>query len=236
MKTFFAVVALLTMSTTAQSATLVPIDLTDATRIESARSLFGAEIKRDQNVNDNGARGNDAFLRDATSPSASSFNVGWGVSGTAYAWSIGYDGNIATLSLGSESKLVDVSDGTWNALSLFVRASDDALFSTVTTLLSITKANGSDLLAPLAVSATNGNTPGTFSLDGLGPISSLEGTLSFSFATIPGATGSPNSRVAVNFGAIEAVPAAVPVPAGLPLLVSAIGAVAVLSRRRRKAA
>lgn len=239
MRVFLAALAFALVGGTAQAATLLPVDLTDTARFESSRQLFGAEIKRDQNVQNSGGSGKDAFLRDGTDPNTpASFNVGWGVSGTSYAWSLGYDGNAATLMLGSTSTTLNVADGNWNAFSLYVRALDDARFSSVTTNFSITKVNGSDLLAPLSVSATNGNTPGTFALDGLGPISSLQGTLAFSFTLKPGANGSPNSRVAVNFGAIEAVPVppAVPVPAALPLLASVIGGLAFLSRRQRKTA
>jgi hypothetical protein len=240
MRVFLAALAFALVGGAAQAATLLPVDLTDTARFESSRQLFGAEIKRDQNVQNSGGSGKDAFLRDGTDPNTSaSFNVGWGVSGTSYAWSLGYDGNLATLTLGSATTSVNVSaDGNWNAFSLYVRALDSDRFSSVTTSFSITKVNGSDLLAPLSVSATNGNTPGAFALDGLGAITSLQGTLAFSFTVKPGANGSPNSRVAVNFGAIEAVPVptAVPVPAALPLLASVIGGLAFLSRRQRKAA
>ncbi len=239
MKFFLAALAFALVGGTAQAATILPVNLSDTALFESSRQLFGVEIKRDQNVQNSGGSGKDAFLRDGTDTNTSaSFNVGWGASGTSYAWSLGYDGTAATLMLGSTSTTLNVADGNWNAFSLYVRALDDARFSSVMTSFSITKVNGADLLAPLSLSATNGNTPGTYALDGLGPITSLQGTLAFSFTLKPGANGSPNSRVAVNFGAIEAVPVppAVPVPAGLPLLASVIGGLAFLSRRQRRAA
>jgi hypothetical protein len=239
MKFFLAALAFALVGGTAQAATILPVNFSDTALFESSRQLFGVEIKRDQNVQNSGGSGKDAFLRDGTDTNTSaSFNVGWGASGTSYAWSLGYDGTAATLMLGSTSTTLNVADGNWNAFSLYVRALDDARFSSVMTSFSITKVNGADLLAPLSLSATNGNTPGTYALDGLGPITSLQGTLAFSFTLKPGANGSPNSRVAVNFGAIEAVPVppAVPVPAGLPLLASVIGGLAFLSRRQRRAA
>lgn len=239
MKFFLAALAFALVGGTAQAATILPVNLSDTALFESSRQLFGVEIKRDQNVQNSGGSGKDAFLRDGTDTNTSgSFNVGWGASGTSYAWSLGYDGTAATLMLGSTSTTLNVVDGNWNAFSLYVRALDDARFLSVMTSFSITKVNGADLLAPLSLSATNGNTPGTYALDGLGPITSLQGTLAFSFTLKPGANGSPNSRVAVNFGAIEAVPVppAVPVPAGLPLLASVIGGLAFLSLRQRRAA
>jgi hypothetical protein len=87
----------------------------------------------------------------------------------------------------------------------------------------------------VTVSATNENVGRAFALGGLAPIGSLSGTMSFTFTTKPGATGSANGRVAVNFGAVEAV-SAVPVPAALPLFGTLIGGLALVALRRRKAA
>lgn len=235
MKVLPAALAAFLFAQAAAAATLTPVDLTDTKRYESSTQLFGVEIKRDQNVQNSGGSGKDAFLRNSTNPNTpASMNVAWGASGTSYGWSLGYDGDTARLAFGTQSTTLDIApDGRWNALSVYARALDASKFASVTTTFTITRANGAALSAPLILSATNGNTSGTFALSDLGKITSLDGTLSFAFALKQGAAGSPNSRVGVQFGALDVTPAAVPLPATLSLFAPALGLLAVLRRRRR---
>ncbi len=238
MKSLCAAAAAILMATAASAATLSPVNLADATQYESSAQLFSVEIKRDQIVKNGGGNGKDAFLRNGTETNTpASENVAWGASGTSYAWSLGYDGNIAKLTFGSASMTRDISpDGVWNALGVSVRAFDPARFSSVTTTLTITKANGTALSTALLRTFTNGDLFGTFALNDLGPITSLEGSLQFSFTAVPNANGSPNSRVGVNLYALQVTPAAVPLPATLTLFAPVLAAFGLLARRRRRMA
>jgi hypothetical protein len=221
----------------AQAATLSQIDLADTTRYLGASQLFSSEIKRDENVQDNGQRGQDAFLRNAEdSATPASWNFDWGRTGSVYNWVLAYDGNIASLTLGGITRNLDITpDGTWNAVRFFLNASDASRFTTSTTDVSIETVNGA-AIAPFARSSTDGIFDAAFALDNLATITSLSGTIAFSFQTKAGATGSPNGRLAVNIKALDVVPTAVPVPAALPMLGGGIAALAMIARRKRRRA
>ena len=71
MKFFLAALAFALVGGTAQAATILPVNLSDTALFESSRQLFGVEIKRDQNVQNSGGSGKDAFLRDGTDTNTS---------------------------------------------------------------------------------------------------------------------------------------------------------------------
>lgn len=233
-KSLLAAIAVSVAATGAQAATLSAIDLSDASKYVSSAKLFTTEMKRDRTLA-GGQGGHDVFLRNAESfATPASYNVNWGASGTSYAWSLGYDGATATLAFGGVSRLLDISpDGTWNALRVYMRADDAGRFTSSAARLTVTSANGAALTAPLALVATDGQFDQAFALKRLGALTSISGTLDFSFTPRVGASGSPNGRLSVSLKALDVTPAAVPVPAALPMLATALGAM-VLVRRRRK--
>ncbi len=221
----------------AQAGTLSQIDLADTTRYLGASQLFSSEIKRDENVQDNGQRGHDAFLRNAESSATSaSWNFDWGRSGSVYDWVLAYDGNVASLTLGGITRNLDITpDGTWNAVRFFVNASDTSRFTTSTTDVSIQTINGA-AIAPFARSSADRALRCNFRAGQLATITGLSGTIAFSFQTKAGATGSPNGRLALNIKALDVVPTAVPAPAALPMLGGGLAALAMMARRKRRRA
>lgn len=199
--------------------------------------LFGTEIKRDQNVQNNGQRGHDAFLRNGSTTNGASFGFFWGNSGTTYDWSLYYDGNLATLSIGDESATINVNpDAPWNVVSFFLRADDTTRFDTSSVTLTTTTANGQALSVPYVATATDGQvTTPALALDNFTPINNIGGKLAFSFTPKPGASGTPNSRLSAGVTGtnVTPTPPAVPLPAALPLLLAGLGGLAVAGRRRR---
>lgn len=217
-----------------QAATLTAIDPTDAARFAGSSKLFTTEMKRDQNVHNSGARGHDIFLRNGEAFAGPSFNQPWGASGSIYDWSLAYDGDIAVMTFAGQSRKLDVSpDGTWNAITFFLQA-DSPLFSSATTTLGVTSVNG--VAAPLTLAVTGTGKGFSFALDRLSALTEVSGTLRFDFVVAPDARGTPNSNLGVSIKALEVTPAAVPVPASLPLLLSGVAAVGLAARRRRRAA
>lgn len=235
MKTTLLAAVLSMAAAAAQAATLSAIDLTDTTKFLGSSKLFTTEIKRDKNVQNNGQRGHDAFLRNAEEfATPASINFDWGASGTTYDWALAYDGDAARLTFGGQTRTLDIDpDGRWNAIQLFLNASDTTRFSTSTTSVRVTQVNGAAISGPFLQSATNGIFDGVFALKNLGQIQSISGTLSFAFQTLPGASGTPNSRLAFNLKALEVEPSPIPVPAAFPLLAAGLGALALAARRRR---
>ena len=197
--------------------------------------LFGAEIKRDENVNNNGQRGHDVFLRNGSGFAGPSFNVDWGTSGTLYEWSLSYDGDQALLTFaGFNPVSIDVNpDGGWNAFQLFVRGSDDKRLANEKTTVTVDAVNGVDFSLE-AVGNEGGVFDKTFSLSDLSVIETIAGTVVFDFDIIPGAKGSPNNRLSFNLNALTVETAVVPVPAALPLFLTALAGLGAVSRRRRK--
>jgi hypothetical protein len=219
----------------AAAAPLNPVDLSDPSVATDRRRLFTAEFKRDQNVENPGARGHDIFLRDGDrqDPAAGpAFNQSWGASGSVYRWSLAYDGDTATLTFHGVTRTLDVSaDGTWTALGFFLNASSDK-FSSATLRVALADVNGGP--SDDAVTVTGGTRGVTLALGGLSPIRSIAGTLAFDFVRAPGATGSPNGRLGLTVAAIAATPAPVPLPAALPALLAGLGALVLAARRRAR--
>jgi hypothetical protein len=252
------VLALLALAAApAGAATLSAVDILDPRIVvqddgqgtPETQALFSSEVKRDQQVQNNGQSGHDLFLRDSTGRTVRSSNFGWGASGTTYAWTYVYDGTTAGLTVGNSSIAGNAPGGTpgnsqgagagqatgssWNVLSFFLRADDTTRFSSSTVTVSVTAANGTALSTPLTLSVTNGQqTSPWYALDSFSAISSLSGTLRFDFALLAGARNSPNSRLAFSLSAQHVTPVSgVPLPgAGLSLLGALVGLAAV--RRR----
>lgn len=190
--------------------------------------LFTTEIKRDQNV-DNGAQsGTDIFLRNGDGFSGPNFNFNWGDSGTEYGWSLSYDGDSATFVFGGRSLMIDVMpDGNLNGLQFFAQAKDMTRFDTSTTSVFVDMVNG--MAASESIIATDGTSDVAFLADET--IISVSGRVSFLFEVADGASGSPNSRLGFSLKALDVDVPAVPLPAGLPLLLAGLGGLAVLRRR-----
>lgn len=206
---------------------------------ETPTAIFNTEIKRDQVISTGGNSGQDVFLRDGdNSPLVSTNRNNWGPSGTSYNFSLGYDGDIATLAVdGASTLMLDIdTDGVWNAVSFFVRADQANQYSSATTTLTITEANGMALDSPFTASGTIGSQfSGLFALDTMQVLSSISGFFQFDFVAT-GAGGSPNSRLAVNIAGANVPVNAVPVPAALPLLLTGIAGLGFVARRRKAAA
>jgi hypothetical protein len=211
-------------------------------------TLFTAEVKRDENVQNNGQRGHDVFLRNGAGSGSTSKGLDFGASGTVYDWSLSYDGDTATLAVDTLTRTLDVDpDGIWNLFRVYARAADSGHFTTATATLNILGVNGSNLANPTVIAATDGFAEAVLALGGPLPFTSLSGTLQFDFDPKPGAKGSPDSSLVVGIEAFEVSMAfepilqggpstsAVPVPAGVVLmgsLIAAAGAWSGLKRRR----
>ena len=197
--------------------------------------LFTTEIKRDQNVDNNAQRGHDVFLRNGEGFSGPSFNVNWGASGTSYDWSVSYDSDEAFLTFaGFDPIKIDVDpDGDWNAFQFFVRASDNTRFENESTTVTVDEINGMATVFE-AIGDGNGAFDKAFTLSDLSVIETIRGTVTFDFDILDGAKGSPNSRLAFNLKALSIDPAVVPVPAALPLFLTALAGLGAVARRRRK--
>lgn len=197
--------------------------------------LFGAEIKRDENVNNNAQRGHDVFLRNGSGVSGPSFNLDWGASGTVYDWSLSYNGDQASLTFAGFAPInIDVNpDGNWNAFQLFVRGADDKRLANAQTTVTVDAVNGVDF-SLAAIGDEGGVFDKTFSLSDLSVIETIAGTIAFDFDVIPGAGGSPNNRLSFNLNALTVETAVVPAPAALPLFLTALAGLGAVSRRRRK--
>lgn len=209
--------------------------------------LFTVEVKRDENVQNNGQRGHDVFLRNGAGFSGPSKGLDFGASGTAYNWSLSYDGDTATLAVDTVIRTLDVSpDGTWNAFQVYAKAADSKRLTTATTTVNIDSVNGAALPAATVITATDSFAEAAFALGGPLSFSSLSGTLQFDFDLKPGAKGSPNSRLAFGIKGLEVPvselppipdgpgPSAVPVPAGFVLMGSLIAGAGAWSRLRRR--
>ncbi len=243
-----ALAAALLCALPSAAATLNAVDLTNASLVvqddgsgtpEQPR-LFSTEIKRDQNVQNSGGSGQDAFLRDAATANQVGFNVSWGASGSLVNWSLGLSGTTATLTVDGTTRNLTLAGGNWNVLSFFLRADDTQRFTSSSVNLAVTHANGAALDTALALSVTNGQyDAGTFALPDFQTIQSIAGTVRFDFALVSGARGSPNSRLAFSMGARQVtpvVPPPVPVPAAMPLLLGALAGLAMLRRHVRQTA
>ncbi|MHA7870969.1 MAG: VPLPA-CTERM sorting domain-containing protein [Hyphococcus sp.] len=219
------------MAGTASAASLTEIGLGEGDK------LFTTEIKRDENVENNGQRGSDVFLRNGEEFAGPNFNVDWNASGTVYDWTIEYDGDQATLTFDGFSPInIDVNpDGVFNAFQLFVRADDPNRLENASTTVTVDMVNGMALDMSLnAIGNEMGAFDKAFTLSDLAAISSISGTIAFAFDVLQGATGSPNSRLAFNFKALSV--SEIPVPAALPLLLSGLAGLGFASRRRKAGA
>jgi hypothetical protein len=205
--------------------------------------IFTTEFKRDENTLGNQQRGHDIFLRNAGEFAGESTTLDWAGSGRRYDWSIGYDGDVATLLFrAGRSEIIrqtlDVTpDGHWNAFQFFISARDrgnNPLFTTASTSVTVTSVNGmaTSTTAQATKGVDGGVTDVAFWLGGE-KIEQITGSMTFDFGTTD-ANGSPNSRLAVNVKALEVAP--VPVPAALPMLLAGLGGLAYVGRRRKRAA
>lgn len=244
MKSIIALATGLTLlAGTAQAIVLQPVD----TGLGS--KLFTVEVKRDQNVHNNGQRGHDVFLRNGGGFKGPSKGFNYGASGTVYDWSLSYDGNKATLAVDTLTRTLDVDpDGIWNLFQVYAKA-DSKHFNTATATLNILGVNGEKLANPTVIEATDGFAEAALALGGPLAFTSISGTFQFDFDPKPGAKGSPNSSLAFGIEAYEVSmtylpglpegpgPSAVPVPAGAVLmgsLIAATGAWSGLKRRRQR--
>ena len=230
-----AAVSAVTIAMSAGAASAAPMGLTEIFTGQGDK-LFTTEIKRDQNVNGGAQRGEDVFLRNGDSFQGPSFNVNWGASGSTYEWSISYDNDEAVLSFGGfEPITLDVDpDGDWNAFQFFIRADDENRLENESTTVTVDEING-DSFAFSAVGDEDGAFDRAFTLSDFSVIEIMRGTVTFDFDVAAGASGSPNSRFAFNLKALSVDdPTVVPIPAALPLFLSALAGLGVVTRRRRK--
>jgi hypothetical protein len=241
----FAVLIGTVLASPASALTLNTFSLTDPLVVvqddgigtPETSTLFTTEIKRDQNVQNAGRRGHDGFLNNGGN--VASINHFWGPSNSVDTWSLGYDGDIATLMLDGRSASLNIGpDGVWNAMTFFLRADPAAQFTTSTTTVTVTHVNGVLLDTLLSMSVTLGQQSfAAFALPNFGTITSIAGTVRFNFTLAPGASGSPNSRLGFGVSAMNVTPVPpmppVPLPAAAPPMLAGLVLLGLAARRRR---
>ncbi len=173
--------------------------------------IFTTEVKRDQNVNNNGFRGSDVFLRNGDGFAGPNFNVPWGTSGTSYDWLLAYDGDEATFTFNGTSLQIDVDpDLDWNAINLIARSTDSGRFSFAESTVTVSTVNGMTLPDPQPVfSAELVEFNENFRITSTGEsFTSIGGTFAFDFQIQDAASGSPNSNYSFLVKAlnVQAVP------------------------------
>ncbi len=220
-------------ASTASAATLKSA----AIAIPDDAKLFTQETKVDQNLVGGQTRGKDVFIRTGATFTGDGADLTW-VNGQSYDWTLSYDGDVATMQVGSSIASYDVLNGNWNAFLLGTNAQNRSngnasLFTSASSAVTIASVNGSALGTAITQTSNLGEyKESVFSFDG-GTLSSLAGTVTFSWQD-DGWNTSPGGRL--NFVLKGAEVAPVPLPAGAPLLLAGIGAIVALRRRAKSRA
>lgn len=203
-----------------------------------ATAMFATEIRRDKNLHNEGQVGNDIYLREGgESSEGRSANIRWGASGTSYDWMLSYDGNIASLTVDSITRTLNVAtDGLWSMVALTVRSEDLARFESARVNVTIDRVNGTVNGGISEFTASLGDDHQVFlGLEDGGSIESLSGTLTFTFAAADDARGSPGTLFAFlteGYATDDETLAATATPAPASLLLFVPFAVAWAARRR----